>query len=162
MPVKSALIDLKDGEALHVHEPYTAFTRTERGAKFLVTIDPYKSHGTFKSVNITTATTTVVTTPTSSGSLVLTDLVVSADKVNNTTLAIQFNDGSQTALIARPDTINDAVNFSWSPAGRIQGWKDAWIEAVTGGAGTPQATVTCGYMQVAEGLDYAEWDDLRG
>lgn len=160
--LKFILTDPKNGEALHAHDPYSEFGRTEKGVRLLVTINPYQSHGTFKSANITTATTTIITTPTSAGSIILTDLVVSADKVNSTTLAIQFNDGSNTALIASPDTTNDAVNFSWSPSGRIQGWKDARIEAITGGGGTPDVTVTCGYMQIAEGLDFAEWDDLRG
>jgi hypothetical protein len=156
------LIDPRDGAAVKVEKPYDSGRTLNIDARTLLTIDPHKAYGTFKSANITSATTTVITTPPSNGSLILTDLVVSADKVNNTTLTLQFNDGSNTALIASPDTVNDAVNFAWSPSGRIQGWRDSRIEVITGGAGVPDVTVTCGYVRLSEGLNYAEWDALRG
>ena len=117
--------------------------------------------GVFRTSSITTPTTTTVVSAPALGSLLLTDVVISADKVNNTTLTVQFTDGVDTAIIIAPDTINEAVNLSWSPAGRIQGWQDARIDVVTGGAGTPAVTILLGYIKMPIGVPFAEWDALR-
>ena len=89
--------------------------------------------------------------------------MIAARKVNNTTLEVQFSDGVQSEVIASVDTINEPANFSWSCAGRIQGWADAGIEVVTGGAGTPSVTVTLGFVEIDpdNSLGFTEWDSLR-
>ena len=154
-------VDPGSGDALATSSA-AASPQKVTGAKIApVTTDIPFAFGTFKSANITTGTTTEITAPDTGGSIIITDIVIAADKVNNTTLVIQFSDGTDTALIIGPDTVNEAVNFSWSPKGRIQGWKDARIDVITGGAGTPAVTVTVGYIKVPVGISFAEWDALR-
>lgn len=155
------LISGEDGADLHVEQPYDGFHRITNDTNLLVVTDPYRTHGAFQTAQIITPTTTTVVAPEGDGSLVITDIVVSAKKVNNTSLTLQFSDGVNTAVILAPDTINEPVSFSWAPQGRIQGWRNAAIQVITGLAGTPAVTVTVGYMRAPTGLLFAEWDAHR-
>lgn len=155
------LVDSKTGLSLHTEKPYNGFERIVDDKLMLSFTDPYRSHGTFKTEQIITPTTTTIVSPEGNGSIIITDIVVSAKKVNNTTLTLEFNDGANSAVILSPDTINEPVSFSWAPQGRIQGWQGADIQVVTGGAGTPAATVMVGYIKVRTGLLFAEWDAFR-
>lgn len=119
-----------------------------------------KQFTNWNATQITSATTTTLVTPSTTGSLVVTDIVVSAKKVAGTTLDLEFDDGVNTVIFLSPDSVNNPVNFSWAPAGRVQGWRGASLKAVTVGNNTV-ATVTVVYMKLPEGLLFAEWDALR-
>ena len=119
-----------------------------------------EAFGVFRAVQITSATTTIVATASPGGSLLMTDLVVSAKKVAGTTLIVEFDDGVNTEIISDPDSVNQSVNFSWTPFGRIQGWTDAAVKVVTTGANTV-ATVTVGYVKLPDSISFSEWNDLR-
>lgn len=161
MTLKVALVDNKTGQHLKSAQVWLVEEALDAAADVLITESTFREHGAWKAAQIVTATTTTITAPAASGSLVVTDIVVSAKKVNNTTLDIEFDDGANTEIIISPDTINNPVNFSWSPGGRIQGWKDAALKVVTGGAGTPSVSITVGYLKVPTGLPFTEWDALR-
>lgn len=158
--IPTKLVSAKSGVALHTERPYNSFERVETDAVFLVTTDPYRTHGTFQTATLSSATTTTITSPEGNGSIIITDVVIGAKKVSSTTLILQFNDGANQAVIISPDTINQSVNLAWSPQGRIQGWRNAAVEVVTTGANT-DATVTVGYMKIESGLLFAEWDAIR-
>ncbi len=152
-------VDAITREALHAGD-FQNFHDLPLNAISLITIDTMKQHGVFKTTSITSATTTTVATPKAGGSIIVTDLVVSAKKVAGTTLAVEFNDGTDTEIIIDPDSVNQSVNFAWAPNGRIQGWRDASIKVVTTGANTV-ATVTVGYMHVSTSIKYDEWTAVR-
>ena len=89
------------------------------------------THGLFKSVTRTTAGTSIVTAPTPSGAIVLTDLIVTTDKTNATSVTVQFTNGIDTIVIMTGDSTNAPVNVAISFTGRIAGWKDARLEVIT-------------------------------
>lgn len=126
----------------------------------LTTMSPLLAHGVFKTVQITSATTTVVASPNPGGSLLVTDIVVSAKKVAGTTIDVEFDDGTNTEIFMGPDTVNVAANIVWPVRGRVQGWKDAALKVVTVGANTVATVVAC-YVKMPAALDYSEWNDLR-
>lgn len=159
MTLKVALVDNKTGKHLSTLIQGAAAPAITGGEIGLIVSDAAKAFGTFQSVSITTATTTEIVAPNSNGSLIITDIIVSAKRVNNTTIALRFSDGVNSETIVAPDTINNSVNMAWSVAGRVQGWKDAVIDAVT--TGSVVASITIGYVKIPEGLPFLEWDALR-
>lgn len=159
--IKVKLVHGADLEDLQVANPYNGFERAADDQNVLVLTNAYRTHGTFQTAQIVAPTTTTLVSPEGDGAIIITDIVVSAKKVNNTTLTLQFSDGVNTAVILAPDTINEPVSFSWSPQGRIQGWRGAEIQVVTGGAGLPSAAVTIGYMKTKTSLQFGEWDAFR-
>jgi len=118
------------------------------------------THGVWNSEIIAGAGTTTIATCPEGGSLIVTDVVVSAKKVNTTTLNLIFDDGANTKTIASPDTVQQSTNFSWSPTGRVQGWVDADINAVTTGPNF-DGIVYVGYIIVATGLTYNQWTNRK-
>ncbi len=158
--IEVALIFGQDGGKLDVAQPYKSFERLPADERMLVTSDPYRVHGQFQTATVTTQTTTTLITPEGNGSILITDIVIGSKKAANSVLILQFDDGTNQAVLISPDTINQPVNFSWSPAGRIQGWRSARLDIVTSG-GNPDATITVGYVKLTEGLIFAEWDALR-
>lgn len=150
----------KDNHAFHSERVQTHRALSEENNETLVAMSPLLVHGVFKAVTLSGAATTIIASPKPNGSLILTDLVISAKKVAGTTLTIEFDDGANTEVIVSPDTINQSVNFSWSPVGRLQGWRGAALKVTTVGANT-DATVTAGYVKNPESLVYADWDALR-
>lgn len=159
--IRTVLIRGETGEDIFSCKPFKGFTKPSADETIYIITDYFRANGTFKSELILTPATTTITSPDPSGSLIITDIVISADKTNNTTLLVQFTDGVNTAVIISPDTTNQAVNFSWAPQGRIQGWKNARIDVITGGVGTPSVAVTVGYLKIPSGLEFADWDALR-
>lgn len=118
------------------------------------------SHGVWNSETLSGAATTTIATCPEGGSLIVTDVVISAKKVNSTTLLVCFDDGTNTKIFSAPDTVQQSTNFSWSPVGRVQGWRDANINAVTTGANF-DGTVYIGYIIINEGQSYNQWLNRR-
>lgn len=124
----------------------------------IVTTEP-ALHGVFKSATRTTAGTTTITSPDPGGTVVLTDLIISTDKTNATSVVVRFTDDTETINVVVGDSVNAPVNLAIAFGGHWQGWKDARVEMVT--TGTVSATVALGYMKIPSGIPFSEWDTLR-
>ena len=157
--IKVHLVRSANGAELHSDDPYNGFERLVDDTNILSTTNAYRAHGVFQTAALIGATTTTIISAEDAGSIILTDLVVSAKKKAGSTLTIQFNDGTNTAILVVPDTAESAVNLSWSPQGRIQGWRDAYLEAITTGAA--DVTITAGYVRLRNGLPFGEWNAIR-
>jgi len=121
--------------------------------------DPRALFGTFKSVEYSGAGTTTLVTPVTSGSLVLTDLIFSANKVNNGTVEIRFTDGTDNAVIVKPDVTDAPATFVINFGGRWQGWKDARIDVIV--TNNVSGSISLGYVKAPTGLAFTEWDAQR-
>lgn len=147
--------------ALHVEkvrEPVTTLTGEE---VIPVTYSVMASHGTFRAVQTTTEGTSIIVSPPSAGSILLTDLFLSSNKVNNAVITIRFNDGTYTVPIIAPAVTDAPANLASSLAGRWQGWQDARLELVVSGGTGHQITASAGYVKMPFGLPYLEWDARR-
>lgn len=114
---------------------------------------------TFQSVSRTTAGTTTIVTPDGGGSVAITDLLISATKVNASTVEIRFTDGSDTETLFLGDVTNGEMFFSHAFSGRVQGWRDARVDLVT--VNGTDCYVTLGYVKLPTSLIFSEWDNLR-
>ena len=118
-----------------------------------------QQHGVWKVANRASAGTTIITQPFASGALLVTDLIISTDKVANSSVQLQFTDGSNTEIIALFDSANAPVSLSISIGGRLHGWRDARLEMVT--VQTVNASIMVGYMKIKSIQDFTEWDNER-
>ena len=121
-----------------------------------------KIFGTFKASTRATAGTTIIVQPSSGESIVLTDLIVTAEKRGGGgILTVRFTDGTNTVNIAVVNIVDAPANFAIPFAGKWQGWLDARIEMVTDQ--NFATTVSCGYRKVSSKYTflYAEWDAQR-
>ena len=161
MAVESVLTDAATGRAIATVQPTGRLEDLKLTGKevALVVVPVGGTFGTFKSASRTTAGTTTVTDPAPGGSIIITDLLISTDKTNATSVTVQFTDGTDTVVVFEADSSNAPVNVGTSFSGRWQGWEDARIDMVTVGAVT--ATVAVGYVKIPVGLPFAEWDGLR-
>jgi len=148
------------GKAVHTCKPFTLFKPTNGDEEIIVLTEYLRAYGVMKSVTLTGAGTTTIASPKSGGSILIGDIVVSAKKVAGTTMDIEFDDGADTEIIISPDTVNQSANLAWTPAGRVQGWRDAELKVVTVGSNT-DATVTVTYIKLKESITFADWDLLR-
>jgi len=124
-----------------------------------VVITEAQRHGVWKVTNRATAGTTIITSPAGEGAIILTDIIVSTDKVANSSAKLQFADGAVTEIIALFDSANAPVALAIGFVGQILGWKDARLELVT--VSTVNATIMSGYIKIPDGLPFSEWDALR-
>jgi len=124
----------------------------------LLTSTEAKQHGTFNSVTRTTAGTTTATTPISGGSIWVTDLLISGDKQNGSSVEVRFTDGSNTQTIFLASQNDAPANFATSFAGGWHGWVDARVDVIT--VGTGDATVAIGYMKLDgnHSISYEEFE----
>ena len=130
----------------------------------LITEDHSRVATLFKSVTHTTAATTTITKPRPGGAIVMTDMIVSGEKIAGGVITVQFNDGSNQVPITLNHVNDGPVNLASSLQGLCLGWKDAFIEMITNTM-NQDATVTIWYYFVRDAvrvLDFADWDELRG
>lgn len=160
MGVNVNWVERPSGIDIHTGRPFMGFFNADGEDTLLIQTNYFQAHGVFRTSDITTQATTVVVTPDVDGSVIVTDMVIGAKKVTNSTLDIQFSDGVDTVQIFSPDTNSQPANLAWSFGGRVQGWRDARVEVVTAGA-NPDASVMVGYVKIPNGLLFAEWDALR-
>jgi len=125
----------------------------------LITESLRVSHGVFATANRTTAGTTIIASPALGQEIVLTDLIISADRVNGSSTTIQFTDGVDTEVIMKITTTDAPANIAVPFNGNWRGWKDARIEMVT--VNSVDSTVALGYYKVSEGISFSEWDSKR-
>lgn len=152
MTLKAILIDPATGKVLEIIEDVF-------GHPTLAVTDHYVDKTRFKSVTRVAAGTETITEPVTDGAIMLTDMVISTDKVALSQLTVFFDDGVRTIPIfdgyANDAPINAAANFH----GGWTGWKAAAMKMTTVAA--IKATVAVGYIKIPEGLEYDEWDALR-
>ncbi len=130
----------------------------------LITEDHSRVATKFKSVSHTTNATTTITTPKPGGAIVMTDMIVSGEKINGGTITVQFNDGTNQVVITKSHVTDGPVNMASSLQGLCLGWKDAFIELITDTA-NQDATVSIWYYFVRDAvrvLEFADWDTERG
>lgn len=157
--LRVALINPGRGKALHTEELYGKFEPTETIREVLIVANPYQAHGQFKAVSRVTAGTTTIVAPPSSGSIVLTDIMISATKVQSSTAELLFDDDTNTETIFKADMTNGEMFYSHAVNGRIQGWRDARLDLTT--VNGSDVYVTVGYVRIEEGLTYSEWNTSR-
>jgi len=152
--LKSSLVSQTDGKELCTHEGY-------KDRRFLIAQSYASVNGSFKSASRSVAGTTTITAPDLNGSIVLTDLIVTSDRVNAATITLRFTDGANIVNIFVADVTDAPCNVATSLVGQWKGWKDARLEVVTVAAVT--TTVAVGYFKLPEeiSLDYSEWDAAR-
>lgn len=125
----------------------------------LVVDNLHRIHGTFASKSRTSGGTTILASPDLHQEIILTDLIVSTDKVQSATIIVQWTDDTETIIIYSGNASDAPINFAIAFAGRWAGWRDARIEMVTTNA--LKATVAIGYYKLPEGQTFAEWDSIR-
>jgi hypothetical protein len=162
MSIDVQLIDVATGEALHT-EPYYLGGEGNKKYTLLIASTPQKIHGVFSTVVFSAATaSTVIATPTSGGSIELTDLIITFERTASTYVEVRFNDGTHTETIVHTD-LNDApVNMAIPFNGNWQGWADAYVDVVIT-SGNPDGAVSIGYVKRdSRGtLKYDAWDARR-
>mgnify|MGYP003630646886 CR=1 FL=1 len=159
MGIGAYIEDEDTGNQAHIHDTFSRELRTSNGGHALSVTSPQAVFGQFTAANRTTAGTTTVLSPPIDGSLVVTDLIISADKVNAGSITLQFTDGTETVVIYKGITTDAPINISLSVTGRFRGWADARIDLVTVGA--VDANVTLGYLKLSQSLTYSVWNSAR-
>lgn len=152
--LKTNLADPADGKLANVAQS------TWGNALCVTNFETLNAH--FKSATRTTDGTTIITEPSSGGSISLTDLIVTAEKrAAGGHITIRFTDGTNTINIALINIIDAPVNLAIGFSGRWKGWVNARLEMVTDEDFS--ATVSAGYLKVdpAHTLLYAAWDAER-
>lgn len=135
--------------------------RTENEFGFgetLVTTSELFDATQFKSVDVSSATTTIIAEADPGGFLVIFDIVVSSAKSNAQSVIIELDDATNTVKIADFD-ITLVVNTNLHFQGKVGGWKDADLKVVT--SSNAAATIFVTYVKLKDGLPFKEWDALR-
>lgn len=155
MSVKSFLTKVGSGKAI--------WTPDGMYAPLLGITTEARTYGQFKTASVTaiTAGTTIVTPP-KNESIVLTDLIVSAEKKNLGIDTLRFYDGTNTVNITVTSVADSPVNIAIAFAGHWHGWKDAYLQVVQAGANHYLSVAVGYYFMPAELTEpYARWNHLR-
>lgn len=147
------------GNSLSTRRFFGDVDAVDLDAHALVTIPIASVYGTFKSVTRIAAGTTTITTPDANGSLLITDILISGEKQQNSTVEVRFTDDVQNVTLFLASQVDAPAQIAHGFIGRFQGWRGARIDMIT--AGAADATVTLGYTKIPTGLAFAEWDALR-
>ena len=159
MAAHRALVDPTDGKSIEV-ESYWASPHPIRGdERALLVTDPIRSHSTFTSTSGATAGTVQFVTPNDNGSLILGDLIINTEKQNAGSVEVRWNDGTEQVTIFKAFCNDAPANLAIGFAGRVQGWRDAYVDIVTTGA--TDHSVFLSYVKAPIGIPYQEWDALR-
>jgi hypothetical protein len=158
--IKTTLIDASTGTALHTEGYYQEGAEEE--ARLLIITDIPKYYGVFKTTSYTAQGTTQQVTPKGSGSILLTDIIVTFEKKNLGVVTINFHDDTNTVPIIKATLTDAPCNLSMNFNGRWQGWASAHIDVVISGADSI-GTVSIGYVLVPpnDSLSYSAWDSKR-
>jgi len=150
--IKIVLLDTATGKALNTIEDVF-------GISTLAVTDNYLKNTCFKSSTRTSAGTTIISSPKTDGALLLTDIIISTDRVANSRLNIFFDDGTHTISIYDGYANDAPINIALSFHGGWTGWKNAVFKMTT--IATIKATVAVGYIKIPKGREYEEWDKMR-
>jgi len=153
MPLRVELVKQGKSKALRTSTPFGA------DRELLNTVPYMAGESKWKTINMVTAATEILVTPPVEGSVAITDILMSSDKTNATSVAIRFTDGTNVENIFKGDSTNAPIQIAHSFTGLLFGWKDARIDIETVGA--VDATITVAYVRIPDGLEFADWDALR-
>jgi hypothetical protein len=159
MTVGAIIRDVDDGTAVATGRSFDTAHMTQHDERALMTTNPVWRHSTFKSAEFAGPVTIALVSPNDDGSLILSDLVVTGDKVNNGSIEVQFTDDVDEAIIIKPVTTDAPVVVSINFNGQVRGWKDARINVIV--TGVVIGSVLATYVKVPGGIPFAEWDALR-
>jgi hypothetical protein len=150
----SVILRSTDKKALHV--------QTLGGHTHLVVQPHDKVASQFRSISFSVAGTTSLVAPLSGIAIILTDLIISAEKVVGGDVLVQFTDGSNSIPIVNPIVVDAPVNLAIAFGGRWRGWDGARVEVIATGTNI-SGNVAVGYYPIrGEGvLPFAEWDAER-
>lgn len=157
--IKTSLVDPTDSSTVEVESYWRGPHPIASDERAIMTTDPLRSHSTFKTLSYSGAGTTQLVLPNADSSLILTDLILTADKVNGGSVEVLWTDGTNTATILKPTVTDAPVAVAISFNGRNQGWINARVDVIVTNAVT--GSVYLGYAKVPIGLSYLEWDSLR-
>jgi hypothetical protein len=152
--IKSRLIDPKSGKDYHTYTGYD-------DAPVLVTTSHAAHDGHFAAVTLASAGTQTIVEAKSKQGIVLTDLIISGEKVNGGSITIQFTDAVNTVNIFIATVTDAPVALAIPFAGRWVGWQACDIKVVT--VGNIDGSVSVGYFRTPESktMAYAKWDAER-
>ena len=154
--IKTLLVNSCNSEALAVEKGF-------KGSCTLIAESLLKLNAHWRSAVNDAAETIDVVTPTPDESILLTDLIItSSKKVANSTVIVQFYDGTNTEILTEMEGETSPIEFSHSFSGGLRAWKDAILQVITDQAAM-NVTTLIGYMKVSEKLTktYAEWNAER-
>lgn len=157
MSVKSILTKLSNSKAIWCPEGIEA--------PLLGVATQARTFGRFKTITITAITEAgegIIVTPPKNESIVMTDLIISAEKKNLGIDTLRFYCGTNTVNIMVTSVGDSSVNLAIPFAGHWQGWKDAYLQVVQTGA-SHYLSVAVGYYFMPSELSnvYSKWDKLR-
>jgi hypothetical protein len=118
-----------------------------------------ETHGNFKAINVNVAGTTTVTAPNINGAIIITDILLSAERVNNGSVVLSFTDDTETIVIFKAVVTDAPVTIAAPLNGRWRGWKDARLELVV--TLDVETSASVGYYKVKDGLPFSDWDARR-
>lgn len=156
MAIKVYLINNQSSQALDC-EPGFA------GDCTLITESLVRLNAKWQSGINSAAETIDIVTPEADESIFITDLLLtSSKKVANSTIILQFYDGTNTEKIMEIEGASAPVEFSHAFAGGLRGWKDAILQVITDQALMYVVTLI-GYVKVSKDLTktYSEWSAER-
>ena len=156
--IKAVLTDKGSGISLHSEEYYME----EGVGRVLLVTNIQKQYGFFKTAAYTVQGTVEQVTPRGGESIELTDIIVTFEKKNLGVVTVNFHDGTNTAPILQSTLTDGPVNMSCNFIGRWQGWSDAHIDVIIGGADS-KGTVAIGYVKhpKVDSVLYSEWTSRR-
>jgi len=152
--IKTSLIAGRNSKELHSYDGYD-------GEPVLVTTTHGAQHGSFVAVTRSTQGTTAAIAAQGDDAIVLTDLILTTDKVQSTTATVIITDGSNSETLIAADLTDAPCNIALSFAGHWQTWRACRIDLVTVGAVT--ATLALGYFRIPWDVadTYGVWDAKR-
>jgi hypothetical protein len=150
--IKVILLDTTTGKALTIIKDIFDIPT-------IAVTDNYLKRVCFKSSTRTSAGTTTITSPKNDGALLLTDMIISTDKVANSQLTVLFDDGTYNIPIYDGYANDAPINLALGFHGGWTGWKDASLKMTT--VAVIKATVAVGYMKIPKSREYEEWNALR-
>lgn len=152
--IRTNLVRMSDKKELCTHAGYcpnpTLLTQTYG-----------QLEGNFKSTILAAADTYELVDISGDDAIVLTDLIVSAEKKQAGTINVQFNDGSNTEGIVLATVTDAPFNIAIPFVGHWQGWKSAYLEVIT--SHDIAGCVAVGYFRLPEdkALSYSAWNSQR-
>ena len=151
--IKEMIIDTNTGKSLgDLNDIF--------GRPTLETVDYYQTNVRFKSTTLTDAGSATIASPTEGGALILTDIIISTDKVLNSRLSVFFADAIEKISIFDGHPIDAPINTALGLHGAFTGWKNASLRMLAVGIKL-QSTVAVGYIKIPKGLEYAVWYKMR-
>ena len=154
MPAYLILED-EDGTILH--------TETVGAHTHLIIEDHSRVATHFKHAGTTSAATTVIVQPASGEAVVVTDLVLSQEKVSSGALTVQYTDGTDTEILFKGSSVQAPIALAIPYEGRVRGWRDARVEMISAGTNVETDVSVHYYRLKGEGvLSFADWDAERG